>query len=899
MDCLLFGGGDGDDFFADAFALPGGAPRGASGSRGYASDSAAGAASGCAADALGDGLGDDGDDLQHYIGGAGLSLPHGLPMHQQRFGGGFPPVPLASSRHGSGGSGGSGGGGLGGAAHSAPRPARPRASGRASGAKSGRPPAAFCADGADGRWMPREGLTHAATLPALRVCYRRAYGKETTSNNRQWLLRRLAILPGAPPALVAAYAGGARGGPAHMPPLAMAQLAPLLGDVAVAGLARGEPAATAAPLAAPAPVLASPRRAPAQQQARGDVASGSPGGVNGVVPGQGAPRASGKRAVKPNRHFADGDRLDGRPEERGLGMLGPFEAIAAPAQQTAVFSSPSAARAPAGAGNGSAMLTPPAAWAPAGGLGATTSAAAVAARAAADRARAAAASLCRPSPASPAGAMAGSVFGAAARASSGGSGGSAGSAGRPTTTAGRLALKRRREAEALAQTAEAAAATAEAVAGEVGQHLAAAAAAAAQQAAQSNGRDTVSPARSLGTDAPVQLPAQQPNGHGASLPSSMPSGRAGGAGPLQLPPINKRPRAKKPRQWHGLPPHLLASAAPLASPPLGDASGTDESDGDDVDGVARWAGAGVPRRRRHQRRAPPPPHGMHAFAAAPPAPPPPPGGEATAAALARLDSLLTLQGGGDDADGGAGGDEDALFARALDQYGLLGGSSDGEGGGDDDDAFAGVGFTGAGGAGPRPRFGAIPFSDGPARGFDDLAAVPRRFGLPQPAAPGTWPLKGHGSSGNGSGGGVPRPAARKAVPPRKLLLGDGAQRRAKHHNPWALEEAEALVEGVARCGGGRWADIKKLGFPAIEHRTAVDLKDKWRNLLRIALLPAVPGAKGAAAEKRREIPVALLQRVRHLAATQGKTRLPDGRLPRGRAPKATGTPDDSGLSDGE
>jgi hypothetical protein len=894
VDCLLFGGGDGDDLFADAFALPGGAPRGASGSRGYASDSAAGAASGCAADALGDALGDDGDDLQHYMGGGvGLSLPH----HIQRFGGGFPPVPLASSRHGSGGSGGSGGGGLGGAAHSAPRPARPRASGRPSGAKSGRPPAAFCADGADGRWMPREGLTHAATLPALRVCYRRAYGKETTSNNRQWLLRRLAILPGAPPALVAAYAGGARGGPAHMPPLAMAQLAPLLGD-AVAGLTR-EP--LAAPLAAPS--LASPRRA-AQQQPRGDVAaSGSPTTGNGVVPGQGVPRASGKRAVKPNRHFADGDRLDGRPEDRGLGMPGAFDALAAPAAQPhTVFSSPSAAARAPPAGNGNGMLTPPAAaWAPAGGLGATTSAAAVAARAAADRARAAAASLCRPSPASPAGAMAGSVFGAAARASSGGSGGSAGSAGRPTTTAGRLALKRRREAEALAQTAEAAAATAEAVAGEVGQHLAAAAAA-AQQAAQSNGHETVSPALSMGTDAPVQLPVAT-NGHGCSMPSSMPSGRVVGAGPLQLPPINKRPRAKKPRQWHGLPPHLLASAAPraLASPVL-DASGTDESDGDDdVDGVARWAGAAVPRRRRHQRRAPAPPHGMHgAFAGVPAPSAPPPGGEATAAALARLDSLLTLQAGGD-ADGGAGGDEDALFARALDQYGLLGGSSDGEGGGDDD-AFAGVGFTAgpAGGAGPRPRFGALPaFGDGPARGFDDLAAVPRRFGLPQPVAPGTWPLKGHGSSGNGNGQGGPRPAARKAVPPRKLLLGDGAQRRAKHHNPWALEEAEALVEGVARCGGGRWADIKKLGFPAIEHRTAVDLKDKWRNLLRIALLPAVPGAKGAAAEKRREIPVALLQRVRHLAATQGKTRLPDGRLPRGRAPKATGTPDDSGLSDGE
>ena len=46
--------------------------------------------------------------------------------------------------------------------------------------------------------------------------------------------------------------------------------------------------------------------------------------------------------------------------------------------------------------------------------------------------------------------------------------------------------------------------------------------------------------------------------------------------------------------------------------------------------------------------------------------------------------------------------------------------------------------------------------------------------------------------------------------------------------------------GVERCGGGKWADIKKLGFAAIAGRSAVDLKDKWRNLMRVALLPA-PG----------------------------------------------------------
>lgn len=48
--------------------------------------------------------------------------------------------------------------------------------------------------------------------------------------------------------------------------------------------------------------------------------------------------------------------------------------------------------------------------------------------------------------------------------------------------------------------------------------------------------------------------------------------------------------------------------------------------------------------------------------------------------------------------------------------------------------------------------------------------------------------------------------------------------RRKHHRPWTLREVMTLVEGVARCGGGKWADIKKLAFSTIGYRTAVDLK---------------------------------------------------------------------------
>ncbi|KAH9308642.1 hypothetical protein KI387_036553, partial [Taxus chinensis] len=56
--------------------------------------------------------------------------------------------------------------------------------------------------------------------------------------------------------------------------------------------------------------------------------------------------------------------------------------------------------------------------------------------------------------------------------------------------------------------------------------------------------------------------------------------------------------------------------------------------------------------------------------------------------------------------------------------------------------------------------------------------------------------------------------------------------RRKHHRPWTLRDVMKLVEGVSRCGVGKWADIKKVAFSSSVYRTSVDLKDKWRNLLR-------------------------------------------------------------------
>ncbi|CAM6027138.1 unnamed protein product [Sphagnum balticum] len=97
---------------------------------------------------------------------------------------------------------------------------------------------------------------------------------------------------------------------------------------------------------------------------------------------------------------------------------------------------------------------------------------------------------------------------------------------------------------------------------------------------------------------------------------------------------------------------------------------------------------------------------------------------------------------------------------------------------------------------------------------------------------------------------------------------NGGTRR-KHHRPWTLREVMTLVEGVAHCGGGKWADIKKLAFSSIGYRTAVDLKDKWRNLLRASRAQLYPPKQG---ERKKQftaaIPDTLLAQVRELAAIQ-------------------------------
>ncbi|XP_027335040.1 uncharacterized protein LOC113849369 isoform X2 [Abrus precatorius] len=89
----------------------------------------------------------------------------------------------------------------------------------------------------------------------------------------------------------------------------------------------------------------------------------------------------------------------------------------------------------------------------------------------------------------------------------------------------------------------------------------------------------------------------------------------------------------------------------------------------------------------------------------------------------------------------------------------------------------------------------------------------------------------------------------------------GGMRR-KHHRAWTLVEVMKLVEGVSQCGPGRWSEIKRLSFSSHSYRTSVDLKDKWRNLLKASFAD-----DGINARKHGTvmIPETILVRVRELA----------------------------------
>lgn len=91
----------------------------------------------------------------------------------------------------------------------------------------------------------------------------------------------------------------------------------------------------------------------------------------------------------------------------------------------------------------------------------------------------------------------------------------------------------------------------------------------------------------------------------------------------------------------------------------------------------------------------------------------------------------------------------------------------------------------------------------------------------------------------------------------------------RKHKVWTIVEVRNLIDGVSQYGVGKWTDIKRLLFSSSAHRTPVDLKDKWRNLIKASC--AEEQRKKEMQDKKgrnqpwRPLPKSILRRVRELA----------------------------------
>ncbi|XP_019100469.1 PREDICTED: uncharacterized protein LOC104782120 isoform X4 [Camelina sativa] len=92
--------------------------------------------------------------------------------------------------------------------------------------------------------------------------------------------------------------------------------------------------------------------------------------------------------------------------------------------------------------------------------------------------------------------------------------------------------------------------------------------------------------------------------------------------------------------------------------------------------------------------------------------------------------------------------------------------------------------------------------------------------------------------------------------------------RRKHQRMWTVDEVMTLVDGISHFGVGKWTDIKNNFFHSATHRTPVDIRDKWRNLLKASYNDK--HNDGEAEERRkslaRPMPKDILHRVRELAS---------------------------------
>lgn len=90
----------------------------------------------------------------------------------------------------------------------------------------------------------------------------------------------------------------------------------------------------------------------------------------------------------------------------------------------------------------------------------------------------------------------------------------------------------------------------------------------------------------------------------------------------------------------------------------------------------------------------------------------------------------------------------------------------------------------------------------------------------------------------------------------------------KRNKLWSVSEVEKLVDGISRFGVGKWTAIKRTFF-ATSRRTCLDIRDKWRNLLRASSSKHKGNTKDnslGTEDGSQSLLKSLLERVRELAS---------------------------------
>ncbi|XP_021715742.1 uncharacterized protein LOC110683658 [Chenopodium quinoa] len=88
--------------------------------------------------------------------------------------------------------------------------------------------------------------------------------------------------------------------------------------------------------------------------------------------------------------------------------------------------------------------------------------------------------------------------------------------------------------------------------------------------------------------------------------------------------------------------------------------------------------------------------------------------------------------------------------------------------------------------------------------------------------------------------------------------------RRKSCQPWTLDEVVALVDGMSKFGPGQWTAVKKTFFLS-SRRTATDIRDKWRNLVKTNCRSS-KGKKDDQRNNSHVLPNPVIERVRELAS---------------------------------